>query len=67
MSPNAGGKGEGCGVTANENSCAHHVDGAQINYGDLSPSLTYAKNVYYMQITKWTTIHVAVEFQENLV
>jgi hypothetical protein len=36
MSPNAG---EGvCGVSANENSCTH---GAQINFGDLTPYLTY--------------------------
>jgi hypothetical protein len=35
MSPNAGGC---CGVSANEYSCAH---GAQINFGDLTPYLTY--------------------------
>jgi hypothetical protein len=36
MSPNAG---EGiCGVSANEYSCVH---GAQINFGDLTPYLTY--------------------------
>jgi hypothetical protein len=38
MSPNAGG---GCGVSANENSCAHHVTWSQINFGDLTPYLTY--------------------------
>jgi hypothetical protein len=37
MSPNAGGGG-GCGFLANEYSCAH---GAQINFGDLTPYLTY--------------------------
>ncbi len=37
MSPNAG--GGGCGASANENSCAH---GAQRNFGDLTPYLTYA-------------------------
>ncbi len=37
MSPNAGGW-QGCGVSANEYSCAH---GAQINFGDLTPYLTY--------------------------
>jgi len=37
MSPNAGG---GCGVSANKYSCAH---GAQINFGDLSPYLTYGE------------------------
>ncbi len=30
--------GGGCGVSANEYSCAH---GAQINFGDLTPYLTY--------------------------
>jgi hypothetical protein len=42
MSPNAGGR-EGVvaayGVLANEYKCAH---GAQINFGDLTPYLTYA-------------------------
>jgi hypothetical protein len=37
MSPNAGGWGV-AGVSANEYSCAH---GAQINFGDLTPYLTY--------------------------
>jgi hypothetical protein len=38
MSPNAGrGGGRGCGVLANEYSCAIV---AQINFGDLTPSLT---------------------------
>ncbi len=32
LSPNAGGEMGGCGVSANECSCAH---GAQINFGDL--------------------------------
>jgi hypothetical protein len=34
-----GGGGASCGVSANEYSCAH---GAQINFGDLTPYLTYA-------------------------
>jgi hypothetical protein len=38
MSPNAGGGG-GCGVSADEYSCAH---GAQISFGDLTPYLTLA-------------------------
>jgi hypothetical protein len=40
MSPNAEGMGKGGlrGVSANEYSCAH---GAQINFGDLTPCLTY--------------------------
>jgi hypothetical protein len=39
LSPNAGDRGgEGCGVSANEYSCAH---GAQINFRDLTPYLTY--------------------------
>ncbi len=42
MIPNAGGgMGRGvAGVSANENSFAH---GAQINFGDLTPYLTYAE------------------------
>jgi hypothetical protein len=32
------GGGGGCGVSANEHSCAH---GAQINFEDLTPYLTY--------------------------
>jgi hypothetical protein len=31
-----------CGVSANEYSCAH---GAQINFGDLTPYLTYGYNM----------------------
>jgi hypothetical protein len=38
MSPNTGGGGGGCGVSANEYSCAH---GAQINFGDLNTYLTH--------------------------
>jgi hypothetical protein len=41
MSPNAGGGEGGCGVSANEYSCAH---GAQINFGHLTPYLTYAQD-----------------------
>ncbi len=37
MSPNAGGGGN-CGVAAKEYSCGH---GAQINFGDLTPYLSY--------------------------
>jgi hypothetical protein len=40
-SPNAGGVGGGCGVSANEYSCEHHVTGDQINSGDQPPYLTY--------------------------
>jgi hypothetical protein len=36
MSPNAG--GGACGVSANMYSCTH---GAQINFGDLAPYLTW--------------------------
>jgi hypothetical protein len=44
MSPNAGGGGEwgSGGVSANEYSCTH---GAQINFGDLTPYLTYGEHV----------------------
>ncbi len=38
MSPNAGGGGS-CGVSANEYSCAQN--GAQINFEDLTPYLSY--------------------------
>jgi hypothetical protein len=40
MSPNAGNGGDRgcCGVSSNEYSCA---DGAQINFGDLIPYLTF--------------------------
>jgi hypothetical protein len=38
MSPNAGGGGS-CGVSANE--YLQLYTGAQINYGDLTPNLTY--------------------------
>jgi hypothetical protein len=43
MSPNAGGGEGGCGVSANENSCAHQVTWSptQIKFGDLTPYLTY--------------------------
>ncbi len=41
MSPNAGGGG-GCGVSANEDS---FTQGAQINFGDLTPYLTYGRVV----------------------
>ncbi len=40
MSPNAGGVEGVCGVSANEYSCSH---GAQINFGDLTLYLTYAR------------------------
>jgi hypothetical protein len=41
MSPNPGGGEGGFGVSANENSCASRDHGAQINFGDLTPFLTY--------------------------
>jgi hypothetical protein len=37
------GGGGCCGVQANEYSCAH---GAQINFGDLPPYLTYGLNTF---------------------
>jgi hypothetical protein len=40
--PKSGGEGGSCGVSANEDSCAH---GAQINFGDLTPS--YVSNVCF--------------------
>ncbi len=43
MSPNVcvGGGGGGCGVLAIECSCSHE---AQINFGELTPQLTYGQN-----------------------
>jgi hypothetical protein len=38
------GEGGRCGAPANEYSCAR---GAQINFGDLTPYLTYGFNNYY--------------------
>jgi hypothetical protein len=38
-----GGGGGGCGVSANEYSCAHE---AQINFGDLIPYTTYGSRLY---------------------
>jgi hypothetical protein len=35
--------GGSCGVSANEYSCTH---GAQINFGDLTPYITYAPSLY---------------------
>jgi hypothetical protein len=42
MGVGGGGRG-GFGVSANEHSCAH---GAQINFGDLSPYLSYVVIAY---------------------
>jgi len=39
--PTCGGEG-GCGVSANEYSCAQ--GGAQINFGDLTPYITYGSS-----------------------
>jgi hypothetical protein len=39
--PKCGGEGGSCGVSANKYSCA---DGAQINFGDLTPYLTYGQD-----------------------
>ncbi len=36
--------GEVAGVSANEYSCAH---GAQLNFGDLTPYLTYAVDISF--------------------
>ncbi len=36
--------GEDCGASANEYSCAH---GAQINFGDLTPYLTYGSFIEF--------------------
>ncbi len=39
--PKCGGRGGGCWVSANEHSCAH---GAQKNFGDVTPCLSYGIN-----------------------
>ncbi len=40
--PKSGGRGgEGCGVSANEYRCAHHVTLRPNKLGDLTPYLTY--------------------------
>ncbi len=45
MSPNAGGKGGGnCGVSAGLSQWVQLYTGAQINFGDLTPYLTYVFN-----------------------
>jgi hypothetical protein len=51
--------GGDCGVSANEHSCAH---GAQINFGDLAPYLTYAAHLFhcltgYIKIRQGMTVH----------
>ncbi len=47
--PNCGRMGgRGCGDSANEYSCAHHTwHGAQINFVELTPYLTYKSNYCY--------------------
>jgi hypothetical protein len=35
--PKSGGKGGSCGVSAHENSCAHHVTWSPMNFGDITP------------------------------
>ncbi len=41
-SSNAGGWVGGCGLSANDYSCAHHVTLTQIDFGDQPPYLAYA-------------------------
>ncbi len=60
MSPNAGGGG-GCGVSANDYSCAH---GAQINFGDLTPYLTYV--LYTWGVYTKLETNISAEFRANL-
>jgi hypothetical protein len=48
MSPNSGRGGGCCGISANEYSCAH---GAQINFRDLTPYLTYGS--YEFKFSCW--------------
>ncbi len=55
-SPNAGGRGV-CGVSANEYSCAHITwHGAEINFGDLPPYLTYG--FQSSDIVQYTSVFV---------
>ncbi len=57
MSQNVGG-GEGSGVSANEYSCTY--TGAQINFGDLTPYLSYAKSSLVAALLI-PSIHVSLE------
>ncbi len=59
MSPNDRGGEGGCGVSGNEDSCAH---GAQINFGDLTPHLNYA---YLIEEKPAKDGHVIGGFQNN--
>ncbi len=53
MSPNEGEGGWGCGVLANEYSCTVYT-GDQINFGNLTPYLTYTlkRNETHTHISK---------------
>jgi hypothetical protein len=64
MSPNAG--GWCCGVSANEHGCAH---GAQINFGDLTPYLTYAlhRQSYKSIIVLWNNAAYFLRMMARLV
>ncbi len=59
MSPTAGGGG-GCGVSANEYSCAHL---AQINFEDLTPYLPYK----YSPTTSHTSTFLTAIFHQSLI
>jgi hypothetical protein len=56
--PKCGG-GRGCGTSANEYSCVH---GAQINFGDLTPYLTYAPHVPFMSYIPTCTKRVTKNY-----
>ncbi len=58
--PNCEGRGWGCGVSANEYNCAH---GAQINFGELTPCLTYAE----MEPGEFTRKKVFVKLNRSFV
>jgi hypothetical protein len=57
MSPNAG-RGGIAGVSADENSCAH---GAQMNFGDLTPYLTFDNPPAHSPLGQLITHHPVSE------
>ncbi len=61
--PKCGGIGVCCGVSTNEYSCAH---GAQINFGDFTPCLTYDLNVEIKQMWKTCCAIVLFHFWHQL-
>jgi hypothetical protein len=59
------GDGGGCGVSAHEYSCALHVTWSQINFGDLTPYLTYEFDAHYTSITLENENKVNIDILQN--